>query len=206
MYPKLELNFSKYTDDGLLALMHNVEEQMTKNLALFAPEFAQQLEVLKPMTLEFQDLVNKAKTRDTVAIARRNEYKKLYVKKIKEFATGINSLYEGQPEQIDACGFGVLTSAHAHYIQPITGVDLSQSKTKGQLIVKMVGGQNFNSVTIKYTTDTSLPEQQWMLKTSTKRTTEIGPFQRGSIVSVKLIAIGLENQEVESTVNTIGVQ
>jgi hypothetical protein len=206
MKSRIKKNFGKYKNVDLLFLGEGVYEQMTTNKKLFTPEILQIKDQLKPMCVEFNVLIEKAKVGTTADRYRRDEYQTLFIRQLNMLAEAINADFKGNDVVLESTGFEVIRVPHNLLLGSITGVNASQSRQKGYLDVKMLGGENYKSIKASYTIDINNEESVWETAMFTKKSFSLGPFKTGDVVHIGLTAYGKDNSETESEVIKIGVQ
>lgn len=205
MLPKIAKGFESYSNDNLLALAQNVVAQITTNAHLFDETILKMKDELAVITNHFAKLAYAAKSRATIDIDARNEYRPKVTQKLNAIADYLNLNFREKPQAMDGSGFKIITALKSRNITPITSVDITQSKTNGYLDIKMVGGDNFRSGKIFYTKTDDPNIENWEVQEFTKKNTSIGKFEIGDVITLKLTAIGKDNQTVQSQIYKRGI-
>ena len=206
MLCKIETNFSKYKNADLLALGQNVVFQITSNVSLFNDDVISQKDKLKPMCEIFKNHIDAANTRATLEIKKRNDYRLLFIRKLKIISTILNLDYRGNETVLDASGFKLIIHNRNLLLTPITDVLLTQSNQKGYIDIKMQGGNNYKSINVLYSVDETLDEKLWQSKMVTTKKTSIGQYSSSTNIHVKLVAYGKDSSSEESMIKSISVQ
>ncbi|MCT4614724.1 MAG: hypothetical protein N4A49_07610 [Marinifilaceae bacterium] len=206
MVPRLKTGFSNYNNNDLLVLAENVVYQITENAGMFDQAVLDQKEKVKPISVQFAIMIDKAKTRATLEIDKRNDCRLLLIRQLTLLADLINSKYRTNMAALDASGFVVLKIKKKLELSPITNIQLSQSKTHGRIKLKIIGAKNHKSIELFYATKEELEKNMWSKEMLSIKTWEIGDFEQGTIIYVKAIAYGIDNSFETSQIYSIAVQ
>ena len=206
MKNRIKIDFGSYNANELISLGLKVDETITKNASVFSADIIAKKNALKIKTTAFQAIALAATSKSTIDIVKRNEYSITYIEDQKDLAYSIDREANGDEIKLYASGFNVITEYENNTLEKVTGIDMNQSSTDNMIKAKLLGGDNYKSVLVQYTTDENIPIENWYRKIITKRTIEVGPYPMATIVSMRMTAVGINNETSQSKIFSIGVQ
>ena len=199
MKKTINMNFSDYNNVDLLHLSRNVISKTTENRFLFYNNIIiKNKDKIVELTKQFESLINKRAQKE------REQCKSELIKYLSQLASAIKLKYNGKNNILELTGFDLISKRDNIY--PIRDIVLEQSNNEGFINVKMLGGHNYKTIEVLYTTDKNKNEKLWKRKKITKKSTKIGRFVKDTNIYVKLIAYSRNRYSVESLVKSIGIQ
>ena len=205
MKSRLYTSFSQYKDSDLLQIGNNVVEQMTQNSSKFTDAILAQKDELKLMCHNFQSLLEKSGSRASVSVAEKNGYRPVFIRKLKEIAQTINFNYIGNTPVLEASGFKIMVTPKKHNLTPIRNVILTQSIHKGYVKVRVVGAKYYKILKVYVSKSNNLENAEWQVIDMSKKTFEIGPYEFGARLFIRIEAIGKDNSTTKSIDYTFAV-
>ena len=201
MFPKLFSGFSTKTPSELLFTGGRVVENMTRNASMFTEAINAEVVELGKMNVIMNDLMEKAQTRDSMAVSQKNAYVPQYRHKLKMIATLINLRYPKDLPTMEGTGFTVLLAPHKRKMTKIDNLYISQSSQEGYIKVRVSGAEYCHSLTVEVSTESTFSNDTTQVSQQTRKTFELGPYAFGTQVYIRVVALGKDNSTVRSRVH-----
>lgn len=197
MYPRIKTAFSTMSATQLVALGYTVSERMKANAAMFSEELNVDAGLLADMCRSFQASIDKASTRDSVAITEKNKQKDVFKRQLKKMAVEINFNYTKNLAVLESSGFEVMLGAKTHNLKAITSLEIKPGSKRGSIVVRVIGGQNYHSLRVYVYKDLEMkiPVKEF---TSTRKTFEDENYEFGQVYFIKVQATGIDNDTAQS--------
>lgn len=190
--------FKKLSDANLLAFGNNVPVSMAAATGIF-PTPIPALESIASKLGIFAELLQTAASRDKVQVQLKNQCRYELLLMLSQLADYVNSITTEAAELVQS-GFELNKVPVPVTLEAPTRLVLVDGPNNGELTLKFRRAKGALSYLHQYTTDALLPEDGWVSIPSTTTTYTFKGLTRGAIYYVRSIAVGSNQQTVNSIV------
>lgn len=190
--------FKRLSDATLLAFGNNVTVSMAAAVAIFpnpVPALAQINEELG----NFAELLQTAASRDKVQVQLKNQSRFNLLLLLSQLADQVNATTTEAALLVQS-GFELNKVPAPVELEAPTRLVLMDGPNNGDLTLKFKRARGASSYLHQYTTDALLPEDGWVSIPSTTTTYTFKGLTRGAPYYVRSIAVGSNQQSVNSIV------
>lgn len=145
--------------------------------------------------------------------ARRDELRNVVLRELGRLAKRLNLDYPANEPALLSSGLTLVESSSAGTAQKqplsqaIMNIELVDGSQSGCVLVKLARPTGTVQNLLRYSTDSKLPEEHWLVATGGGRERQLGPFESGTKVFVKAAALmGSTTEPQYSTVKARIVQ
>ena len=190
--------FKKLSDAKVLAFGNNVTVSMAAAVGIF-PTPNPTLESINTTLGNFEGLIQTAASRDKVQVQLKNQCRFQLLTMLSQLADYVNSITTDATQLVQT-GFELNKIPAPIELEAPTGLVLKDGPNNGELILKFKRAKGALSYLHQYTTDPLLAEDSWISIPSTTTTYTFKGLTRGVTYYVRTIAVGSNQQTVNSIV------
>ena len=190
--------FKKLSDANLLAFGNNVTVSMATAVAIF-PNPVPSLANINTQLSDFGELLQAAASRDKVQVQLKNQCRYILLQLLSQLADYVNSTSTEAAILVQS-GFELNKVPTPVELQAATHLVLLDGPNNGELTLKFKRAKGALSYLHQYTTDALLPEDGWVSIPSTTTTYTFKGLTRGVTYYVRSVAVGRNQQAVNSIV------
>lgn len=195
---KVVKSFKRLSDANLLAFGNNVTVSMAAAIDIF-PTPIPSLESISDALGEFEELIQTASGRDKVQVQLKNQSRFNLLMMLSQLADYVNSITT-EAAQLVQSGFELNKVPTPVTLEAPTRMVLLDGPNNGELILKFRRAKGALSYLHQYTTDALLPEDGWVSIPSSTTTYTFKGLTRGTTYYVRSVAVGSNQQTVNSIV------
>ncbi len=195
---KVVKSFKRLSDANLLAFGNNVTVSMAAAIGIF-PTPTPSLESINNALGDFAELIQTAAGRDKVQVQLKNQIRFELLMMLSQLADYVNSITT-EASQLVQTGFELNKVPTPVTLEAPTRMVLLDGPNNGELILKFRRAKGALSYLHQYTTDALLPEDSWVSIPSSTTTYTFKGLTRGTTYYVRSVAVGSNQQTVNSIV------
>jgi hypothetical protein len=190
--------FKRLSDANLLAFGNNVTVSMAAATGIF-PTPIPTLESINTELGNFAELIQTAASRDKVQVQLKNQSRFNLLVMLSQLADYVNSITT-EASQLVQSGFELNKVPVPVTLEAPTRLLLLDGPNNGELTLKFRRAKGALSYLHQYTTDGLLPEDGWVSTPSTTTTYTFKGLTRGATYYVRSVAVGSNQQTVNSII------
>ena len=190
--------FKKLSDANLLAFGRNVTASMAAAVAIF-PTPVPDLAGINTDLDDFADLVQTAASRDKIQVQLKNQSRFNLMLILSQLANYVNAVTT-DPSLLIQSGFDLNKLPAPVELGAPTRMVLTDGPNNGNLTLKFRKAKGASSYLHQYTTDALQPEISWVSTAATTTTYTFTGLTRGLTYYVRAVAIGRNQQLINSIV------
>lgn len=195
---KVVKTFKKLSDTNLLAFGNNVTVSMARVADIF-PTPVPSLESINTELGKFGDLIQTASSRDKVQVQLKNQSKFALLTMLSQLAGYVNATTT-EAAQLVQSGFELNKVPAPIELEAPTRLVLKDGPNNGELTLNFKRCRGASGYLHQYTIDPLMPENSWVSTASTTTSFTFKGLTRGVTYYVRSIAIGTNQQSVNSIV------
>ena len=190
--------FKRLSDANLLAFGNNVTVSMAAATDIF-PTPVPSLETVNNALGAFAELIQSASGRDKVQVQLKNQNRFELLAMLSQLADYVNSITTDAAQLVQS-GFELNKVPTPVELEAPTRLVLVDGPNNGQLTLKFKRAKGASSYLHQYTIDPLLPENGWVSTPSTTTTYTFKGLTRGATYYVRSVAVGSNQQTVNSII------
>ena len=195
---KVVKSFKKLTDSGLLAFGHNVTTCMAEAIAIF-PTPVPSLASINTQLASYEELIQTSASRDKVQVWLKNQCRFELQVMLSQLADYVNATTSNAAD-LAQTGFNLNKEPAPITLEPPTGLVLTDGPNSGDITLRFKKVKGASSYVHQYTTDATLPDESWVSNPSTTSHFTFKGLTRGTTYYVRTIAVGSNQQTVQSNI------
>lgn len=194
---KVIVDYNRLRDAEMLSFARIIIQHMDKNLNFPAP--VPSVADFAATATDYEAALTDAGNRDRQAVSRKNTLKSAVLQGLRNWAMYVNTVSQGNPDKLISSNFKV-----AKQRGPVTlGVPVIKSVMQGMnpgtltvVIEALKGAKSFNYQIAK---DPITDTTEWETYGDTRTKFEFANLEQGQKYWIRVIAIGSNNQAVQSS-------
>jgi hypothetical protein len=196
---KIVKSFKGLAEAKLLTFAQNV----TASMAIANAEFPTPTPPLADINLElasYSDLLQTSASRDKVQVSLKNQSKQNLLLMLSQLADYVNLIAQGNEAWLTMSGFELNKIPEPVKLTAPTGLQLLDGGNSGELVLKSKGVPGASSYLFQYTNDTALEDNSWVSIAATTSSYTFSGLTKGSTYYCRVVAVGSNQQLMNSIV------
>jgi hypothetical protein len=191
--------FKVLADAKLLTFAQKVVASMTTAVGSFPTPTPTLVDITSEID-NFSALLQSAANRDKVQVALKNQSKKTLLQMLSQLADYVNMVAQGDEVKLSESGFDLNKVPQPISMKGPTGLVLLDGGNSGELVLKFRRVEGASGYLYQYTTDPLLPEDGWVSIAATTTSFTFTGLTKGVTYYCRVIAIGGNQQRMNSIV------
>ena len=196
---KVIKSFKQYADANLLTFSQNVSVSMANAVAQF-PTPTPPLADINAAMGSYAELLQTSANRDKVQVALKNESKQNLLYLLSQLADYVNLTAQGNEAVLTMSGFELNRVPEPVTLTAPTRLQLLDGGNSGELVLKFKSVAGASSYLFQYTTDTTLADNSWVSIAATTTSYTFSGLTKGSTYYCRAVAVGSNQQLMNSIV------
>ncbi len=195
---KVVKTFKQLADSKFLTFGQNVTSSMTDAAAVFPSPVPPLADITTALT-NFGGLLLEAASRDKVAVQQKNQTKLVIKQMLSQLADYVNTTTT-DPALLVQSGFELNKVPQPIAIAAPTRLELTDGGNAGELTLKFKAVKGAAGYLYQYTADATQPETSWVSTPGTTTRYTFTGLNRGTTYFVRAVAVGANQQVMNSGV------
>ena len=198
-FRKVVKSFKKLSDSRILTFGQSVVTAMTQAVAVF-PTPSPSLTEIGEELVNYSGLVTSAATRDKVQIVFKNQSKQTIMLMLSQLADYVNLIAQGDEAILAQSGFDLNKVPEPISMGAPTRLVLLDGGNSGELFIKFKAVIGAFSYLFQYTADPLLANDSWVSIPATTTSYTFTGLTKGTTYYCRVVAVGANQQLMESIV------
>jgi hypothetical protein len=148
----------------------------------------------------YRDLIQTSATRDKVQVEFKNQAKAALNLMLSQLADYVNLTAQGDAAILAQSGFALNKIPEPITLAAPTRVTLEDGGNSGEMVLKFKGAKGASSYLFQYTSDTMLGDNSWITIPATTTSYTFSGLNKGTTYFCRAVAVGANQQLMNSIV------
>jgi len=198
--PKISTNFVPYTDSGFQVKASVILSSMEGNPYITNP--VPPLDTISQLLAEYTDALQKAASKDIVAITIKNNIRSVLEHQLARLALYVMYIADDNEAILVSSGYSLTKTPSPQKIDSAGNVMLRSGGNSGQLMAKIEAVKGAKSYLFEITPGSANEDTVWEDYNSSRCTFTFNKLQPGQLYSVRVAALGTGLQKTYSGVSS----